>query len=221
MKECRCCKINKVEDHFPKRPSNSDGLYSYCKKCVSEKQKNKPQEQKESQREKNREYAKKNRISLNEKSKEYYYKNRDLVLKKSEKYREKNKEKISVRQALARISDKDRFEKNRERHLSWSENNRERINQYQREWYQKNKEKRWAHVVLNRAVKSGKILRPKNCSECKKECKPDGHHLDYNRPLDVIWICRACHSRKSPRTVLNELPVGCNHLCKENNKVSI
>lgn len=202
MKECRCCKIKKLREEFYKRLSNLDGLYSYCKTCTLEKSKNRTEEQKHAQREKNKKYREKNRKYLNEKSKEYYHKNRDLVLKKSEKYREKNKQKISIRQALARVLDTDRFQKNRERHFGWAKNNREKLNEYQREWYQKNKEKRRAHVILSRAIKSGKIVRPMSCSECKKKCKPDGHHIDYSKPLDVIWICRTCHSRKSPRTVI-------------------
>ena len=152
--------------------------------------------------EKNREYKQKNKDILNQKAREYYYKNRQEQLKKRAEYREKNKHKISLKEAVKRISDEDRFEKNKKKHLEWSRNNRDVINEWQREWYQKNKEKRKAHVILHRAINSGKILRPNICSQCSKECKPDGHHTDYSRPLDVTWICRACHSRKSPRTVL-------------------
>lgn len=149
-----------------------------------------------------REYREKNRLLLREKAKKYYYENREAQLKKRSIYREENKNKISIREAKKRISDPNRFEKNRVRNLVWSKDNRESINEYQRFWYQKNKEKRRAHVQLNRAIKSGNIMRPKSCSECCKECKPDGHHIDYAKPFDVIWVCRACHSRKSPRTVI-------------------
>lgn len=163
----------------------------------------------------NREYKRKNKEKLNEQAKEYYWKNREKQLKKRAEYRKKNKDKISLRESLKRISDKDRFERNNKKHLEWSKNNRERLNEWQRDWYQKNKEKRRAHVILNRAVNSGKIQRPNNCSQCNKECKPDGHHEDYSRPLSIVWLCRACHSRKSPRTKLHEYSGRYNHLCKE------
>lgn len=149
-----------------------------------------------------REYREKNRKLLAEKARKYYYENKECVLGKRAEYREKNKEKISLKEAQKRLSDPDRFEKNKAKHFEWSSQNRERINSYQRRWYQENKEKRRAHVVLNRAVKAGSLTRPNRCSECYKICKPDGHHVDYSKPLNVIWICRACHSRKSPRTVI-------------------
>ena len=43
------------------------------------------------------------------------------------------------------------------------------------------------------AVKTGRLERPGNCSRCQTPCKPDGHHSDYNRPMDVEWLCRRCH----------------------------
>jgi len=46
---------------------------------------------------------------------------------------------------------------------------------------------------LDRAVKSGKVLKSP-CAICGAE-KSEGHHIDYSRPLDVIWLCRAHHSK--------------------------
>lgn len=203
FKECRSCKIIKTSSEFPKRSSNLDGLYSYCRKCCSDKNKKTLDKNREKHRKKCNEYRQKNREYLNKKSKEYYYKNRELQLKQRSEYRKKYIEKISFKEALKRISDKDRFERNRKKHLEWSKDNRDRLNAYQKEWYQKNKEKRRAHVILNRAIKSAGVVRPNTCSQCNKECKPDGHHEDYSKPLDIIWLCRACHSRKSPRTKIH------------------
>lgn len=32
------------------------------------------------------------------------------------------------------------------------------------------------------------------CQHCGNP-KSEMHHADYSRPLDVIWVCRACHMR--------------------------
>lgn len=202
MKYCRSCKIEKEDNEFYKRPINSDGLYSYCKLCCSVKCKITHQKFKEKRKEKATVYRENNRRILLEKAKRYYWDNREKVLEKSCNYRKEKRGVISFREALRRLKDENRFEKNRQRHLKWSEKHRDRLSEYQRIWYQNNKEKRRANVILNRAVKAGEIMRPNICSQCKTSCKPDGHHIDYTKPLDVIWICRKCHSRESPRTVI-------------------
>ena len=50
--------------------------------------------------------------------------------------------------------------------------------------------------ALGRAVKSGRIMRPGKCSDCRKRCKPEAHHRDYWRPLVVEWLCSVCHGRR-------------------------
>lgn len=54
-------------------------------------------------------------------------------------------------------------------------------------------EHRRAKNAVQRAVKSGHVIRPSTCSRCSIECKPEGHHHDYGKPLDVVWVCRPCH----------------------------
>lgn len=71
---------------------------------------------------------------------------------------------------------------------------REKVNSRMRE-YRKLPEVRRkdsARSALKRAIKSGKVIR-KPCSKCGGE-KSQGHHEDYSRPLDVVWLCRNCHS---------------------------
>lgn len=42
------------------------------------------------------------------------------------------------------------------------------------------------------AIESGKLSR-EPCARCgEPETLP--HHEDYDRPLDVVWLCRSCHS---------------------------
>lgn len=147
-------------------------------------------------------YKEKNREVLREKARKYYYDHKEDVLKKAEKYRNVNKKKISEREAEKRLKDPQRFEKNRMKHKAWSEKNRENLNEYQRKWYQKNKEKRRAHVLLRRAVLKGIIERSQMCEKCKVIAKTDGHHTDYSKPLEVKWLCKPCHMRESPRTVI-------------------
>lgn len=55
--------------------------------------------------------------------------------------------------------------------------------------------------ILGAALLRGEIIKPDKCDECGQ---PDptykngrsgieGHHCDYDKPLDVMWLCRRCH----------------------------
>ena len=54
-------------------------------------------------------------------------------------------------------------------------------------------EKTKAHDILNHAVRAGKLERPDTCEDCSKKRKVHGHHEDYDKPLEVDWLCQACH----------------------------
>lgn len=64
---------------------------------------------------------------------------------------------------------------------------------YRNNWQEQNRFKRNVHCKVFRAVDAGKLHRPGACSQCGKNCKPEAHHEDYSRPLDVTWLCRQCH----------------------------
>ncbi len=57
--------------------------------------------------------------------------------------------------------------------------------------------KKWLTKERRRAIKlvSRKLIRPRECSLCGEACKPQGHHEDYSRPLNVIWCCIPCHKQ--------------------------
>ena len=52
-----------------------------------------------------------------------------------------------------------------------------------------------ASKLTSNAIRNGKLQRPKRCEACGSTCTPEAHHWDYNRPLDVQWLCRSCHVR--------------------------
>jgi C-5 cytosine-specific DNA methylase len=58
-----------------------------------------------------------------------------------------------------------------------------------------------AHDITEYAIATGKLIRPDVCEACGGIGQPykDGrapiqaHHCDYNKPLDVMWLCKGCH----------------------------
>lgn len=58
-------------------------------------------------------------------------------------------------------------------------------------WRLRFPEKVKAQQALNRAVRNGKLIK-KPCFICDSS-KSVAHHSDYNKPLQVIWVCRIHH----------------------------
>ncbi len=56
-----------------------------------------------------------------------------------------------------------------------------------------NTEKRKAQIGVMNALARGDLVRPSICSLCHDPCTPHGHHPDYTKPLDVVWLCHNCH----------------------------
>lgn len=52
---------------------------------------------------------------------------------------------------------------------------------------------RQARYAVLVAIRTGTLIRPETCSRCGVQCRPDAHHEDYSKPLEVEWLCRRCH----------------------------
>jgi hypothetical protein len=61
-------------------------------------------------------------------------------------------------------------------------------------WAAQNPEARRAQYAVNNAVRDGR-LKKMPCALCGSENNIQGHHKDYGRPLDVVWLCATCHHR--------------------------
>lgn len=58
------------------------------------------------------------------------------------------------------------------------------------------RKKNMARLRVYDATSRGRLIRPSVCSRCGEGCRPEGHHKDYSRPLDVEWLCPPCHRRE-------------------------
>ena len=50
-----------------------------------------------------------------------------------------------------------------------------------------------AHYTLTNAVRDRRIER-QPCAVCGATDRVQGHHNDYSKPLDVVWLCRDHHA---------------------------
>jgi len=60
--------------------------------------------------------------------------------------------------------------------------------------YRKRHPLRYAsHMIVQKAVLDGDLLKASNCSVCDSTEKIEGHHDDYTKPMEVRWLCESCH----------------------------
>jgi hypothetical protein len=142
----------------------------------------------------------------------YYQRNRERVIAQTRLWQEKNQEKFIEYQNEYRIRTRDQRlkkmkiyrDKNKDKiriyyHDWYTNNGRNRRFDYQEailEWKQKFPERIQAMQKLNYALKTGRIIRPVHCQSCNRMTRIHGHHIDYNKPFNVEWLCASCHKLK-------------------------
>ena len=63
-----------------------------------------------------------------------------------------------------------------------------------REWRAEDRRRVKAHNAVSRAIKSGELIRIP-CIRCGEK-KSLAHHEDYDKPLEVMWLCQPCHKQR-------------------------
>ena len=138
-------------------------------------------------------------------SRRWYLRNRSTVIARACEWQRKHRQKhnkncrasyqknLERSRSRARVNSRAYYRRHPEKTNLWAKQNPELFGISCRKWEAKNRLKRIAHWKLRQAVRSGKILRPTKCSKCGKRCRPHGHHPNYDKPLEVKWLCVGCH----------------------------
>lgn len=117
-----------------------------------------------------------------------YYAHRKTILPQIHKYYQDNKEKCKATGKAYHL-------KHRARRLEY--------------FKQENPLTRQCRRKLNYEIESGKLERGTCCEDCKTtEERIVGHHENYNKPLEVTWLCQSCHMRR--HSILSISPVSKN-----------
>lgn len=97
----------------------------------------------------------------------------------------------------------------------WNKNNNKRKNKNKRNWRAKNRKEKNTHYTKEKinykeykkrnpikenaryqALKKIKIPKGQKCQKCRKRKATERHHKDYNKPLEVEFLCKKCHKIK-------------------------
>lgn len=60
-------------------------------------------------------------------------------------------------------------------------------------WEAKHPERKRASNAVHNAIRDRKLIPWPMCAMPECSCKPEAHHPDYSRPLDVVWLCDMHH----------------------------
>ena len=96
-------------------------------------------------------------------------------------------------------------EKNKEIKREWARRNKEKKGIYNKDWKKRNSEKvkemdkRIREKYPNRIKarrEANKIIISINqlCEKCNENLAVERHHEDYNKPLEIKFLCKGCHS---------------------------
>ena len=80
-----------------------------------------------------------------------------------------------------------------------SEKGRQNVRGISERQYYKHIEKKRAKAKVKYAVLRGELVKPETCSRCPSTVLVEGHHPDYSKPLEVLWLCRVCHKEEHGR----------------------
>ena len=123
-------------------------------------------------------YAEENREAVRAYKRAHYLANREKLIARQRDYRQANIETIRAR---------DRIYKQTEA----GKKSAQRSIQRAREKYP---EKYKARMALWNAISAGTVAAPDACEHCGSASRLHGHHVAYDSPLLVTWLCRPCHT---------------------------
>lgn len=66
------------------------------------------------------------------------------------------------------------------------------------------KEKYSARQAVFRAINAGELSRPSSCELCGAGGVIEGHHEDYSKQLEVIWLCKRCHYNQHNKPLVDQ-----------------
>jgi len=179
--KCKPCTAKYMREWNEKNPDKVKAIRE--KKYLSHK---------ESIDARNKEWAEKNREKSNAIKKAYKIRNREKYLEQQRKYA--NERYLKNRDFL--LSQKKTPEA-LEVLKKWRDENRVRISALSLEKYHQTEDKTKfkARQAVRYGLKNGKIVKPNECQVCSSGEELHAHHDDYQKPLQVTWLCVTCHKK--------------------------
>lgn len=169
LKTCSKCKIEKPLTEFNFCKATKDGLQSRCKACIKVH---------------GRKYYQAHKAELNE---QQNWRRSGPKAREARKKVQRRRHERQIKEDAA-----DYAEHHEKRKAAKKVANKK---QYEKRRLIKSK-KNTAFQVVNRAVKSGELIRPTICLACNAETFIVAYQENYDKPFEIIWLCINCYRKK-------------------------
>jgi len=184
MKKCSKCRQWKQEHEFGSRKTARNALRSQCRQC---------------ERNYSKIYRTRHPAKIQAANKTYYHLHREDARVRHQWYKKTERGKQAYREAHLRYYATAQGKAVR-RAISKRFHRSEKGRQARLRYKAKYPERVCCRLSFNAAVASGRISRPTKCSSCGlSESIIHGHHPDYLKPFDVVWLCSNCHAKETKR----------------------
>ncbi len=150
------------------------------------------EEQKAKRRETDRIWRDKNREKLRAGYRKWSLAHPELKKQKDKAYRENHRMEIRERDRQYRLRFPEKMLKSKE------ERKAQRLR-----YIKRHPEKHKARQAVLNAVNRGKLIRVDSCNRCGSQEAIEAHHADYSKPLQIEWLCYACHCTEHGRRILH------------------
>lgn len=192
MKRCTTCNKKKELCSFYKRSRSKDGVCSQCKECVRVYKAGYRKANIEKIRASDAKYYQANRERLIERSRKYHQANLKKIKAYKTEYYQINSEKIKTSTAEWQKKNKEKASLSKNKYY---QTNKKRVANYKLKYRKANPIKYNARIKVSNAIRDGILTKPEMCCINNDHCggRVEGHHNDYSKPLDVLWICVEHH----------------------------
>jgi len=161
--------VKKYKEEHPEETRERNRLW--IKKYRAEHKRVLTEEEKRKNRERYEKWRKKNGERYKEWRRKDYQENKEKYRERQRKYIESHKAHVNAKQRM------------------WRTLNPEKVRENGRAWDKKTGS---ASNKVHHAIKKG-LIEKEPCQICGR-LPSYAHHCDYNKPLDVMWLCRKCHT---------------------------
>lgn len=81
-------------------------------------------------------------------------------------------------------------------------------------WWITHPVERKAHAAVAAALNRGELKKTATCEWCGAKGTLHGHHEDYYKALEVVWLCHKCHgtTRRTGRKWWRQKPITDDHI---------